>query len=232
VPRWPPPLAVAAVVPRAATAQNPPTRPVRPAPGDTIRRPVTAADSARMRADSLRLRADTGVVRTDTASTGPRRVRVAASRPVIRPPISPRRAFLYSLAVPGFGQAKLERPSAGALFVAIEATALIMARKSLGDLREAKRFERDSLVPELFPVDSADAPVRPPVSRVPNPFTANLVRARRLHFEDWLAVLAFNHLFAGAEAFVSANLWDLPAQVSARRSDRGPSVAVTVPWPR
>ena len=70
----------------------------------------------------------------------------------------------------------------------------------------------------------------PTVTRLPNVFNSTLVRARRLHLEDWIAVIAFNHLFAGAEAFVSANLWDLPTEVSARSTDRGPALAVTVAW--
>jgi hypothetical protein len=148
----------------------------------------------------------------------------------VRPPVSPRRAFLSSLLVPGYGQAKLDRPAAGALFVGVELMGLVMTRKSLADLREAKAFRGDSLVPAFFPVDSTVGQARPTVVRVPNVFTAELVRARRLHFEDWLAVLAFNHLFAAAEAFVSANLWDLPTQVSARRSDRGAALAVSLSW--
>jgi hypothetical protein len=42
-----------------------------------------------------------------------------------------------------------------------------------------------------------------------------------LHVEDWLAVIAFNHLFSGADAFVAAQLWDLPLKVSAIPSRRG-----------
>ena len=105
-----------------------------------------------------------------------------------------------------------------------------MARKSLGDLREAKSFRGDSLVPSLYPVDSSVTTSRPTATRIPNVFNTALVRARRLHLEDWLAVIAFNHLFAGAEAFVSANLWDLPTEVSARPTDHGAAVALKVTW--
>jgi len=34
----------------------------------------------------------------------------------VKPPISPKRAFLYSLVVPGYGQSVLNRPIAGSLF--------------------------------------------------------------------------------------------------------------------
>jgi hypothetical protein len=148
----------------------------------------------------------------------------------VKPPISPGRAFLYSFLVPGWGQSKLRRAGAGALFVAVEATAIVMTHKSLGDLREAKAFQGDSLLPSLYPVDTSVTTARPAPTQIPNPFNSALVRARRLHLEDWLAVILFNHLFAGAEAYVSANLWDLPTEVSARPTDRGAAVAVKVTW--
>ena len=143
-----------------------------------------------------------------------------------RPPLSPRRAFLYSLAVPGSAQSILGRPRTAALFVAVEALAITMARKSANDLREAKRYGRDSIVAG-YQIDGATGRVvvdslgRP----VPTGYLVNdlggRVPARRTHLEDWIAMLVFNHLISGAEAFVSAHLWDLPAQVSMeRQSDR------------
>jgi hypothetical protein len=47
------------------------------------------------------------------------------------------------------------------------------------------------------------------------------VKARRLHYEDWVAMLIFTHLFSGADAFVSAHLRDLPRQVELRRLPSG-----------
>jgi hypothetical protein len=70
-----------------------------------------------------------------------------------------------------------------------------------------------------------------PRGRSAAPFNNDLVRARRLHLEDWIAALVFNHLISGAEAFVSANLYDLPAQISARPGARGGgTVAVSLAW--
>ena len=54
------------------------------------------------------------------------------------------------------------------------------------------------------------------------------VRTRRLHYEDWLAVVIFNHLFAGADAFVAAQLWDLPGKVAVRRTPTGTLVQASV----
>ena len=45
-----------------------------------------------------------------------------------------------------------------------------------------------------------------------------------------MAALVFNHLFAGADAFVAAQLWDLPAQVSLRAAPRGLAVNASVSW--
>ncbi|HEY0971008.1 MAG TPA: hypothetical protein VGE02_08585 [Gemmatimonadales bacterium] len=138
-----------------------------------------------------------------------------------QPPLSPRRAFITSVLVPGYAQARLERPVASALFFTVEAAGVLMLRKSLDDLRVARRFEGDSIVVrwELDPatgepVIDPETGERVPAEKVPGRFTPELVQARRTHVEDWIAVLVFNHLLAGADAFVSAHLWDVPAGVS------------------
>jgi hypothetical protein len=51
-----------------------------------------------------------------------------------------------------------------------------------------------------------------------------------LHVEDWAAVLIFNHLIAGADAFVSAHLWDVPAAVSVSGAPGGAAMRVAIPW--
>ena len=58
-------------------------------------------------------------------------------------------------------------------------------------------------------------------------YTEAFVRTRRLHLEDWMAVLIFNHLFAGADAYVAAQLWDLPEKVAIRQTPFGPAIAAT-----
>ena len=104
-----------------------------------------------------------------------------------------------------------------------------MLAKSLGDLRAAKAFRADT-IPTTYPVDSLGQPLAP-TTYTTAPFTSDLVRTRRLHLEDWIATLVFNHLISGAEAFVSANLYDLPAQISARPNTRGGgTVVLSVAW--
>jgi hypothetical protein len=140
--------------------------------------------------------------RADTA-------RAAAASAGIRPPLSPRRAFLTSLVVPGYGQSILGRPNAAALFILTEAIAVLMVRESAIELRQARRLQDDSVA--LYFVD--------PTTGAPDTlyrsarYPSELVRARRAHLEDWIAALVANHLIAGADAFVAAHLWDVPIRV-------------------
>jgi hypothetical protein len=148
----------------------------------------------------------------------------------LRPPISPRRAFLYSLMLPGAGQAKLDRGYAGGMFFLIEVASLALVHRSAEDLRIARASAGDS-VPLRYQLDEVtglpvlDTNGDPTVAawRVSR-FDAAYVRTRRLHYEDWIAVLIFNHLFAGADAFVAAQLWDLPGKVAIRQTPFGPLI--------
>lgn len=152
--------------------------------------------------------------------------RAGAVRPAIRPPLSPRRAFLSSLLVPGYAQSVLGRPNAAALFIATEAVALLMVRESATELRQARRLQDDSI--PLFFVDpsngEADTVYR--AARYPS----DLVRARRAHLEDWIAALVANHIIAGVDAFVAAHLWDVPIQVGLRHARASAVVSARYRW--
>ncbi|HUF27562.1 MAG TPA: hypothetical protein VMM18_11345 [Gemmatimonadaceae bacterium] len=168
--------------------------------------------------------------RIDTVRVGPDAPR--GPSPVPQPPISPRRAFLSSLAVPGLGQTALDRGVAGAIFVTAEFMSIAMIRKSLADLRIAKAA-RDSIVvgyqrtgEGLVVLDSLGRPI--PVLE-PDPLAA-LVSARRSHLEDWIALLLFNHFFAGADAYVAAHLWEVPVRLSARPSRDGVAFGLELAW--
>ncbi len=185
---------------------------------------VFATAAAAQRADTLR----------PPTVPAPRAVNAPVDS-VPRAPLTPRRAFLYSLAVPGSAQTVLGRPRTAALFVMVEAVAITMARKSASDLREARRHARDSIVVSYRTdpvtgravVDSNGVPI--PASFLPNDIGIR-VAARRTHFEDWIATLAFNHLLSGAEAFVSAHLWDLPAEVSMERRQHQTFLMARLRW--
>ena len=170
---------------------------------------VPASAAHAQRADSARA----GVARTLTDS--------ARARP--RPPLSPRRAFLYSLALPGYAQSVLNRPTAGALFVLTESIALVMLRESAAELKQARRFRTDSLVVIGY------EPAGTPITQV-SAYNDRLVDIRRGHVEDWIAFLVANHLFAAADAYVAAHLWDLPTQISVESRRDGAALAARVHW--
>lgn len=153
------------------------------------------------------------------------------AQPALKPPVTPRRAFLYSLFVPGAGQAALNRHFVGGAFFLTEGLSLALVHRSAEDLRLARAFRRDS-VPATYQVDPAGKAVlgsdgRPVVATwTVSRYSAARVRARRTHYEDWIAVLIFNHLFSGADAYVAAQLWDLPAHVGVRTAPDGRAAVV------
>lgn len=178
----------------------------------------------------------------DSARIGPRPTPPAASArttgagatstprpidPAKVPPLAPGAAFLRSALLPGLGQAALNRPVAGAVFFAAEAFSLAMWRKASYDLREARRFGGDSVFAATFTtangrevLDSLGRPVV--LTTVRNRWAQGNIGAARSTFrEDWIAAVIFTHLIAGIDAFVAANLWDLPAQVALRPAPMG-----------
>ena len=165
-----------------------------------------------------------GAQRVDSARVAARPATIdSARRAVPKPPISPRRAFLYSLVLPGYGQSVLGRSTAGALFVLSESIALAMLRESRADLAEARNLRRDSLVVVGFNLDGT------PITAATS-YDDDLVSLRKGHVEDWVAFLIANHIFAGADAYVGAHLWDLPSQISLRQTPNGTALAARVSW--
>jgi hypothetical protein len=133
------------------------------------------------------------------------------------PPIRPKAALFRSLLVPGWGQASLDRGTAGATYFALEAGSIAMLIFAKKELAVAKRAARDS----TFVDDSTlGAP----------PDLANRVRVRKLQVEDWAALIFFNHLFSAADAFVSAHLWDVRVQVHGGQEMRTATVSASIPW--
>lgn len=97
--------------------------------------------------------------------------------------VRPMGAFWRSLAVPGWGQAATGRHSTGAIFVAWEGVTAMMTLKAQQEANYLKQVG-----------------------------SANL-GAKRQEVQDWLVLWVFNHLFSGAEAYVSAHLQDFPADL-------------------
>ena len=138
----------------------------------------------------------------------------------LRPPISPSRALLYGFLAPGYAQSVLGRHKAASAFLLVEAISLAMIRESAADLHEARRFENDSLVLSYSPNGQ---PIK-----VAGRFGNNEVRTRRAHVEDWIALLVANHLFAGADGFVAANLWDVKPKLALRATPNGASITASI----
>src|SRR6185295_2901861 len=116
-------------------------------------------------------------------------------------PISPRRAFLNSFFFPGSAQNRLGRNRVAAGLIAVEAMSIAMIRESGADVRQARRQLGDSLV--MSYVDDNGALVVP-TKLERRRFEAGEVQSRTSHVEDWIALLVANHLYAAADAFVSA----------------------------
>jgi hypothetical protein len=113
---------------------------------------------------------------------------------------SPMNAFWRSFLLPGWGQAKLGRKLTGGIFVAWEGVTLGMSLKTRHELDYLRRTN-----------------------------SARAEDKRREH-EDWLVLLAVNHLFSGLEAYVSAHLSDFPRDLELHAVPGGVGGSVSVPF--
>jgi len=99
------------------------------------------------------------------------------------------------------------------------------------DLAEAKALAKDSIVATYQIDPNTGLAVIDPKTGLPIPetyiasrFTPDRVKARRTHYEDWIAAIVFNHLFSGADAYVAANLWDFKANIGVVATPRSAGV--------
>jgi len=140
-------------------------------------------------------------------------------------PLGARRAFFYSFLVPGYSQSVLGRHKAATLFMLVEAISIGMIRESAADAHEARRIANDSLV--LSYVDESGN-----AARIVGPprFNDAYIHTREAHVEDWIALLVANHLFAGADAYVGASLWDVRARLSMRMLPHGTVMMASLTW--
>jgi hypothetical protein len=160
-------------------------------------------------------------------STAVPRAVVAQSPDTLRPPISPGRAFLHSLILPGSAQNRLGRHRVAVGIVGVEVMSIAMIRESGADVREARRQQGDSLV--MSYVDANGTRLTAPVLERRR-FGSDEVSSRRSHVEDWIALLVANHLFAASEAFVAASLWDVGAHVNVSGDRNNLMIGARIEW--
>jgi len=110
--------------------------------------------------------------------------------------VRPMGAFWRSLLIPGWGQSATGRHTTGAVFVAWEGITAMMTLKA----RQEANYMQS--------IGSANA------------------KAKRQEVQDWLVLWAFNHLFSGAEAYVSAHLQDFPADLKIQAYPRGIGISL------
>jgi hypothetical protein len=108
-------------------------------------------------------------------------------------------AVWRSMLLPGWGQAATGRHVTGAAFVVWEGVTAMMTLKASGEAQYLKEVG------------------------------SSLYDSKRQEVQDWLVLWIFNHILAGAEAFVSAQLRDFPPDLRLRAVPGG--VAVSVPLP-
>jgi hypothetical protein len=152
-----------------------------------------------------------------------------------KPPMSARRAFLTSLLIPGYAQTVFNRDKAAMVFAVIEIGSIGMARKAAQDLADAKGIAHDSVVATYKIDQTTGLAIIDPKTGLPVPdtyiagrFTPDRIKARRTHYEDWIAAIIFNHLFSGADAYVAANLWDFRTNIGAVATARSAGIQASV----
>ena len=137
---------------------------------------------------------------TTTVRDSVARVAADTARDTLPGRLGPNGAFLRSFLVPGWGQARLNRKLTAGIFIAWEGVTLGMSLKTYSELRYLRR--------------------------------TNSVRGdqKAKQHEDWLVLLAFNHLLAGLEAYVSAHLTDFPGDLRIQAAPGG-GVGASVSFP-
>jgi hypothetical protein len=135
-----------------------------------------------------------------TVTVGPDTGHLVFPRDTMPVGVRPMGAFLRSLVLPGWGQAATGRQVTGAAFVVWEGVTAMMTLKAQ---QEANYFKK---------------------------IHANSLDLKRQEVQDWMILWIFNHLFAGAEAYVSAHLQDFPPNLRLQAVPNG--VGLTLPMPR
>lgn len=117
----------------------------------------------------------------------------------MHPGVRPMGAFWRSFLLPGWGQAVTGRPVTGSAFVAWEGITAMMTLKAQQEANYLKDIHSTSL------------------------------KLKRQEVQDWLTLWIFNHLFSGAEAYVSAHLRDFPPNLKMQALPHGRGISIRIP---
>jgi hypothetical protein len=115
-------------------------------------------------------------------------------------PTTPIGAMFRSFLIPGWGQATYGRKVSAGIMLGVEGLSVGMLLKISSDMEQIR---------------STDSP---------------RLEDKRQQREDWAAILVFNHLMSGLEAYVSAHLYDFPGDLEMRPlPGGGTGFGVTLP---
>ena len=137
-------------------------------------------------ADTVAVSPGVQAVGADSGAVSPSVQAVGADSAGVSPPVSPMGAFFRSLVLPGWGQVAADQPGRGAFYFAMEAGSLWMLLKTNTKLKAARQAD---------------------------PLNEDLVESREEQVEDWATLAVFWALFAGVDAWVSAQLWDFTGEI-------------------
>lgn len=167
--------------------------------------------------------------------------------------LSPGKAFLRSVLIPGWGQFSVGAPRRGVVFVTLQSASWYMLVKTLKKVSEANDFA-DAHLKTATPIvtDTLRAMMTRDTSlnrRWSNPDTFQvallnaldttsivrsaraLVNSRNEQRQDWITYTLFLTLASGVDAFIAAHLADFPATITPRRNGAY-QLKFTLPAPR
>jgi len=147
-------------------------------------------------------------------------------------------AFLRSILIPGWGQAKVGSPNRGAFYFGVESISLWMVMKTtktLGSAQDISTFRRSEAEARIIAGGETDPEE---IARLVDEDEVvqnadDLVEIRSQQKEDWLAFGIFFLFLGGADAFVAAHLADFPQPLETAirpLPDMGVELAFSVPF--
>ena len=150
--------------------------------------------------------------------------------------VSPGRAFLRAVLLPGWGHASIGSYGRGAFYFAAQTSTvwtLIRTRARLRSAKDARDLRRSEVAAALAAQgvsDRAEVEIAQDADAAVSA-SEGLVRARGQQFEDWLAFGLFMVFLSGADAFVSTHLRDFPEpiEMEIRAAEGGVEVGLSVP---